>query len=228
MQFKLATLGQSQGVFVRPAFHVPHSILLFSFFIFVPSPLLAQTTAEHPADSTATKGFLPRGRPWPECRTFALTEFGYSRRLISDERDSTSGGWLFTGEVGIMANRGARSAWGATVFCEFESEGFLWGIRPRYRRWLTRSISCDVAPGILVDAGTGAPFEGRSPAFSGQVSLNFSDLIALTSQVDVIHGAGGTRTEMYAGIRGGGEVAIVSAFSFVVLVAFMGMLNQTN
>lgn len=196
-----------------------HRFLVIMLSMSATSFLTSAGSQAQAADSTATKSFLPRGRPWPECRTFALTEFGYSRRLVSDKRDSASAGWLFTGELGIMANRGTRSAWGATVFCEFEYEGFLWGIRPRYRRWLTRSISCDVAPGILVDAGTGDQFQGRSPAFSGQVSLNFSDLIGLTSQVDVIHGAGGTRTEMYAGIRGGGELGIVSAFVWVVFVA---------
>jgi hypothetical protein len=159
------------------------------------------------------------GRPLPKCKAFMLTEFGYSRRLNDSHRDVYSGRWYLTAELGAMVNRGYRSALGAALFFGAEDDGSRWGLRPRYRRWLSGTISLDVAPGILF-AGTDNRFQPSFPGFSGQLSLGVGDLVGVTTQLEIIPSdALGTRTEWFVGVRGGSGIGIVGGLATFVLAA---------
>src|SRR5207302_7374315 len=108
-----------------------------------------------------------RGRPKPRCDVFWLTEFGVAAP-ISFNPSGASRGALFTWELGGMANRGTRHAFGVAAF----TQAILWGsdqigqraavgIRPRLRFWMSQTTSFDIAPGMVV-LGAGAPgFSGH-------------------------------------------------------------------
>ena len=118
-----------------------------------------------------------RGRPLPRCSVFWLTEFGVAPRLTPDGRDD---GPLYTWELGLMKNAGRRDALGGSFFIEGADDGAGWGIRPRYRHWLNSRFSVEVAPGLMLRHSS-----YTSVAFSGQVAINFSDYLALTTTVRV-------------------------------------------
>ncbi|MEO8450605.1 MAG: hypothetical protein ABI647_12475 [Gemmatimonadota bacterium] len=114
-----------------------------------------------------------RGRPQPFCRAFMITEFGVARELALGTGMGEHSGTLATWEFGSMVNLGSRHAIGvALVAHALDAWGI--GIRPRYRTWLSPTVSLDVAAGILV--------RGRA-GFTGQVALDFADYAALTAQV---------------------------------------------
>lgn len=158
------------------------------------------------------------GRPLPECSAFMLTEFGYARRLNDSQRAGSSGRWLLGGELGLMVNRGERSALGGAFFLGAEDAGTRWGFRPRYRRWLEDGLVLDVAPGILF-AGQLGQFEPKFPGFSGQVALGYRDIAAVTTQFEIIPSdQQGTRTEAFIGARGGAAVGVIGGLATAALV----------
>lgn len=189
--------------------------MIFSLILI--SNLFAQSLGPQKADSVAAKNFCWRGQSAQACKVFAITEFGFSHRFVSDKRSPDSKRWLWTAEIGAMINNKAKSAWGATLLGSVDYDEFRWGLRPRYRRWVSRTTSLDVAPGIVLNGGDDNRLRPRFPAFSGQVCLCFKDLVGLTVQMDITRGEKGkTRTELYAGIRGGAEIGIVVILLLVV------------
>src|SRR5215207_8090433 len=75
-------------------------------------------------------------------------------------------------ELGLMRTLGTQSAFGATVLL---TTRFSLGFKARYRRWLSRMVSLDVAPGVtLYREGNTA----RTPSFTGHVGVNDGDWLA--------------------------------------------------
>lgn len=195
--------------------------LLAALALAAPAYLRAQ--ARHPAVAADRPQTLCFGaHPLPRCRAFTLTEFGYSRRMNDSHRERTgSYHYYFTAQVGAMVNRGSRSALGGTIFFGGEDDGSRWGLRPRYRRWLTKTMAVDLAPGIVF-AGSNDRFEPRYPGFSGEAGLAVQDLLALTAEFEVIPShTHGTRTEWFAGVRGGSGLGVVGGLGTVVLLAIL-------
>jgi hypothetical protein len=184
-----------------------HLVFCFKFI-----PHLGAQSLTQRADSSTMKKFCLRSQPSPACKVFAITEFGFSHRLISDERSLSAKRWLWTAEIGAMVNSKTKSAWGATLFCAVDYTDAWWGVRPRYRHWFNRVTSLDLAPGIILNRGDETRLRPPFPNFSSQVCLNFEDLVGLTVQFDIIRSEKGkTRTELYAGVRGGAEIGIIIA-----------------
>jgi hypothetical protein len=129
------------------------------------------------------KKFSFKPKPFPECRSFLITEFGlyYGLDKSSDQTNLR----LITREFGLMENRDERSAIGGTLFIDAEAdrEGSRLGFRARYRYWLSRNRSLDIAPGILI---TGWKSEFEFPSFTCQTGLNLNSWLAITGQVDVV------------------------------------------
>ena len=110
---------------------------------------------------------------------FAITETTLLGRIAGDGTDAAS----FEFDMGLMWNVADSSALGGTVFLgtggQFDANV---GGRLRYRRWLSRTASVDVAPGIAwgrdMSYGTAVP-----PTYSMQVSMNPSRYVSLTAEV---------------------------------------------
>ncbi len=138
-------------------------------------------------DLAAQACFAPH--PLPRCRAYFLTEAGLSARLDPHRYTESASATL---ELGYMVNVSARSALGAAVFLRGgEPVGGI-GFRPRYRHWLNRYLSLDVAPGIVLKSTGGGQFSLKAPTLSGQVGLNVSPGLGLIGQVDVVRSAYGT------------------------------------
>jgi hypothetical protein len=151
-----------------------------------------------------------RGRPLPTCRTFWVTESGIAKRA--------SGDILATAELGLMRNRSDRTALGATaVFALGDqltgSTDVMFGVKARYRRWLSPTTSVEVAPGALF-----VP-ERRKVALTAHAAFNLSDYAAVTAQVL----GGGNDVGVYVGVKAGSYPGVVGAIAapLVVLGLFL-------
>ncbi len=162
-----------------------------------------------PGDSAATTPRAPprstscfRGRPEPICHSFWLTEFGLAQQVGALRRNT-----MFQVELGGMVNHGTRRAFGLAAFAQGADEGSGIGIRPRVRTWLGPTTSLDIAPGVFVRGSRG---------FSGQVSLNYADYAAITSNVTVMPGRGdneGTRVMLHVGAKLGSRPGVIAAIA---------------
>jgi hypothetical protein len=174
-----------------------------------PAVLPAQRDAAPPAH------WCYRGRPASQCDAFVLTEFGAAFR-VADNRQTT--GPLYTWELGVMSNHGAKRAFGAALFAQAGNEVFAAGIRPRARVWLTGSTSLDLAPGLVL-TGT-----SPGPGFSGLAAVNFGDIAAVTTNLMVLRPrpfetGRGARVSLFVGGRVGsglGTTAIVGTGALIL------------
>lgn len=162
----------------------------------LPNLVAAQSPSSSPVAPPSTRTCL-RGQPKPTCDQFWLTEFGVAAPVPAG-----SNRVRITLELGRMRNVSPKHAYGVAVFVEgSEFDGGV-GVRPRYRYWIDRSVSLDVAPGIAYSTG-----------LSGQVALNFSDRTALSVHVAQLrqrYGVGGNRPRVLVGARLGGRLGLGS------------------
>ena len=94
-----------------------------------------------------------RARPKPACSAFVITNFGGYVVLGGDHVNATP--FREVADWGLMANVSSRDALGASVFASVDRLGFGFGPAVRYRRWLPRSGSLEIAVGTpLVTSGS--------------------------------------------------------------------------
>jgi len=162
-----------------------------------------------------------RGRPLPKCRSFLLTELSYSHRFDAQPNNSyssSSANYYFTWEIGWMKNLKGSSALGATLFLGADDDGARFGLKTRYRRWLNRTTSLDLSPGILL-LGSNNQFEPSFPGFTGHAGLNFGDWFALIIQVEAIYlDTVGTDVGWYGGFKLGSYPGLIGGVASFILV----------
>jgi len=177
-----------------------------------PAVLLAQR------DSGPAPQWCFRGHPAPKCDFFLLTEFGAALRAADNRHVAGS---LYTWELGLMSNHGAKRALGAALFAQAGNEVFAFGIRPRARVWLTESTSLDLAPGLVL-TGT-----SPGPGFSGLVAVNFADVVAVTTNLMVLRPrpfetGQGARVSLFVGGRVGSALGTTAiAGTGALILAFV-------
>ena len=165
-----------------------------------------------------------RGRSLPECKTFWITEFGYSRRFnlqpshYPDNRPNDFLNW----ELGGMTNINRRSALGATLFGGFNVGGSYFGygsrigLKPRFRLWLNPTTNLDLSPGIIL-YGDFNSFKPKFPGFTGQVGLNLRDWFALTSHLEIVRlETVGTDVVWYNGVKLGSYPGVFTGVAAIV------------
>ena len=177
---------------------------------------LAAQAADSTVRSDPTSQGCFRGRPQPFCRAFLITEFGIAQGFALGANVGEHPAILATWEFGSMVNVGKDHAVGIAVVAHaLDISGF--GIRPRYRKWLSPTVSLDVAPGILIH---------RRVGLTGQVALNFADYAALTAQVltseEDFGEVGRRRVRLYVGGRLGSVPGTVMGIAapLIVIAAF--------
>jgi hypothetical protein len=134
-----------------------------------------------------------RGRPSPFQKGFTLIQVGLLGRVDDAPREAPN--TVLVLDVGRMRNLSPRHSVGGSVFLATDDEYARLGFRPRYRRWLTRTIGIDLAPGLFWSLDGNEFRSSHSPlGFVGEVSLSLGDWIALTGQMEVV----GTERRYYA------------------------------
>ncbi len=170
--------------------------------VWLTTPLAAQAV---PARD-APRAVCFRGRPLPRCRAFWLTEFGLS---LPDGPF----GW----QLGAMRNVGKRNAVGGTLYLRIDG-GTAYGVKPRFRRWLSPVVALDVSPGIIILAGP-----EKSVGFAGHTGLSLGDWLTLSVQAETVAPGfeGGQRVKWAGGARlGAGPGTIAGIAGFVLLAAY--------
>ncbi len=185
--------------------------------------IVAQEVRVTPAamrnDSSPSQKLCFRGQP--TCSSFFITEAGIGFRLNPDTNPNPSAR-LLTGELGWMRNQNRRLAWGATAFLAFGDQADGLGIRPRFRLWLDRTVSLDLAPGLVRHIGSG----GGDWGFAGYGAVSFGDWLALGVQTVAVRSPstnrrgmawyGGARLGSYPGVILSAVAALVVGLAFAI------------
>lgn len=152
-----------------------------------------ETVAPRPANGDtvgpASLCFTARPRPW--CRWFLVTEANFYYRLHPTFKPFEPTGppvgteWYLSADVGWMWNVSTRSAVGASIFAghEFGWEGYPYGLRGRYRWWLSSRSSLGASGGIVFGSSQGM---GEDPGFTGRLTVGLGDLLLLSAQLDYV------------------------------------------
>ena len=125
-----------------------------------------------------------RGRPSPECHGFILTDFGLQWRLDDDPTAVGADPYHVSLDVGYAHNTSARDAFGGTIYLGAGTDHARVGVRGRYRRWLSRDVSVDVAPGILVIGSEDVGWDYQAPGFMVTAGVGWKDLVGLTVEAE--------------------------------------------
>ena len=135
-----------------------------------------------PAGTTARRRRIPaltwRGHPYPGTRSFLITELALMYRLDRYPYFRFPSRTALTFDVGWMKNVGARHAVGFSGYAMPSDQTTRLGIRGRYRRWLSPSLSVDVSPGVILGGEDGGTNYDPPGAVLG-VTLNSGDLFAV-------------------------------------------------
>lgn len=177
-------------------------------------------TAENNQDIKKAKKFCLHAKYKPECGSFLITEFGYAYRFDHSPDNQQ----YLTWELGWMMNRNKRTAVGGTVFFgldqDFEKPRFA--LKPRFRWWLTKTESLDLAAGILIPGGKNQAF--RFPSCTAHIGLNVGDCLALTGQVEVIRREKtGTDVDWYGGFKLGTPVGAIGGTAIAAVIGLISL-----
>ena len=191
------------------------------------APAAAQDSSHVTIPMPAGRGCF-RGGPLPRCRSFWITEAGYTARVTRAEDPSTTANQrnvLASAELGGMRNLSPKFALGASASVGLLSHLYL-AVKPRARFWINQSTALDVAPGLTL-AGGGGPVR-----FTADATVMFNDRIGITVQSFVLpvttygqNGAVTTRQKLslYAGLRLASKLGVYGAAADgVALVALIG------
>jgi hypothetical protein len=139
-----------------------------------------------------------RGAPLPECRSFFLTEV--SGGVIYDQN------FVATADLGYMRNLDPGSAVGGSIFLSaegvVEDSWVAFGLRPRYRRWLSRQTSLDAALAVGGVAGTSGSTDGGLLVHT-ELTFGAWDLVGITVGVAYSSAAYDSNLHPLAAIRFG-------------------------
>jgi len=158
---------------------MPPSQSLLTSLLIATAGLLAASGAEAKDDSHKSHALCWRGHPAPECRSFLITETALVARLddYPFQRGTSWAGVTF--DLGWMKNVSTTSAVGFSGYALSSDPSQRFGIRARYRRWLSRNTSIDLSPGILL-SGEDNLIDYDPPGVVAGATLNAGDLVALT------------------------------------------------
>ena len=173
--------------------------------------ILAALTALALLPAPAEAQTCMRGRPAPLCRSFAVTELGYSYRLglgASPDAGEQQDHYL-NGDFGWMWNRSPRTAIGGTLFAgalvDFAFSMRV-GAKARVRRWLGEGVGLDLSAGPVV--GSASPSSGTVLGLTSHVGLTLEDRLVLLAGLDVLPDPTGPDAVWSVGARLGSRPAL--------------------
>ena len=169
-----------------------------------------------------------RPRPKSGCDLFWITETGAmyrvagGSRLLIDPGEEKEPRFFFSGELGLMKNRTKNTAIGGTLYFGISSDIYRFGIKGRYRYWMSRKSFLDLAPGLILGGGD-SKSDLNLPGLTGHLGVGFSDWVHLAGQIEIMRhtfkqlyvgaptGRKWTEVSWYGGVKFGGEAGIGGA-----------------
>ena len=177
------------------------------------APAVPAAAAPAAADSTSREllahDFTFRGRPLPETKTFLITHVGLAARtdpgLSSFYPRSDVYGMA---DLGVMRNVGRHIALGGNFYVGFDDRRTRLGPKARARFWLNRTLSVDLAPGVLLGGSDDWYGHAEFPGFVGEATFSVGDVVMLTGEIESIsvenaNGAKEKDTSVYLGTKVG-------------------------
>ena len=148
----------------------------------------------HPAHA----GLCWGGHPSPRCHHFLLTEFTVGRGEGEGEYEGEDP--LFT-ECGVawMVNTTPDRALGGGILSRGSVGPIRCGPSFRYRKWLTPSLSVDLAPSIMCGGSKELVF----PSPAADLSVSYKDLIGLTLGSELLRHNDDAHVATYVKVRFG-------------------------
>ena len=143
--------------------------------------LLVAAWATLVAAEPAAAQFCWRGRPLPECRTFLVTESGlYFGTELGIQ-----------GDLGFMVNLAPQTAIGASLHGmyggDIDSSWGAAGVAGRFRYWLNRRWSLDLAPRVQwIEPSEAGRWYG--PTAGASIALGWADYLAVDLAIDSYEG----------------------------------------
>lgn len=164
-----------------------------------------------------------RGRPLPWDQGFPIIQGGLLGALSDQNPYSDGEEGVAVADFGYLRNVSPKAAVGATFSLVGNQDYLRVGLKPRVRRWITRTTSLDFAVGAFtcVDDTTG-DVDHTGVGFTGEASLNFGDFVSITNLVEFsnvdervnrgpyldTYVTSGTELAWYLGLKLGGEPGI--------------------
>lgn len=181
-------------------------------------------------------GFL-QGKPAPEMESFWLYEAGYKHRIAGADPYwkypyQKSSRLLLTSELGYMKNMNPKSSFGGTAYLGLRDNGSNFGVRARYRRWLSTKpyTSLDFSLGISL-AGSDDIVQLEFPGIIASVAYNIQDLISFSVQQEFSKYTtrqqflwqesiedSGIWSSTYLGVQGGSYLGVAATAVIVSIV----------
>ena len=148
--------------------------------------------------------FSWKAKRYPECRSFAVTDFQALIRLSPTpyqelrffrydtleavERHSLKGKVSLISDLGLMRNLNTHYAIGLShiMAVNFGGEdGFYGGFKLRLRRWLNKKSSIEVSPGLLIwGRNIGGMFE--RPGLAGSIDFRWREAMGISLYVEYL------------------------------------------
>lgn len=186
-------------------------------------------------------GFCFRAAPLPECRSFVVSEVAVGRRLFGTEAPEGQlldqmMEWRAVIEIGAMVNRDERSAVGGSGVLRLGDEVLIWGLRGRYRRWLSNGDAWEISAAALSVSGSNSGPDGStgpdgSPGsvqwasydgLGGEVGASWSPAGWVAVGTDVVampFAGGGWDVSVQPSLRLTGPAGLVTALLFGAVAA---------
>jgi len=145
--------------------------------------LLIATATPASASDAGGHSLCWRGHPFPECRSFLITEVGL---FYPRSRSSIEGGRRTeaAADLGWMKNVSERDAVGGTIHGKLANDYVRAGLRARYRRWLGRSVSVELSPGIIVANQDDLRDAYLLPGLVAGATLNLGDMVGISVEAE--------------------------------------------
>jgi hypothetical protein len=152
-------------------------------------------------------------RPEPECRTFAVTEFG-----LAVPMPDTPESFYATWQAGLMRRIQERAALGVVGYVGVGEEA-RGGVRARARLWLSPRLTLDTGVGLLLFDDR---FGAEIPGFSGEIALGYREIVALSLQVESVENPfSAERVIWYPGIKAQGYAGTGLGIAGAVVAAIV-------
>ncbi|MCH9031143.1 MAG: hypothetical protein IIB00_02645 [candidate division Zixibacteria bacterium] len=126
-----------------------------------------------------------RGKRIDHCKSFMIFEMGLKSLVTGRNRNPSKARFLLTGDIGWMKNTSMKNAFGFSVYGAADEYGSRIGIRPRFRRGLSRRTTLDFSAGIIL-SGTNYREPQEFPGFVASVSIGMAGWFSVDAHLEAL------------------------------------------